>query len=103
MSEPKEKEITFTRIQEAVARHFNVTVDDLTGPRRPAGIAWARQFAMYVCRQVNQSPYQTIAKAFGNRDHATVIHACRKVHQLAGADDKTKGELKTILSSLQSD
>lgn len=97
------KEVSLTRIQEEVARHFNVSVDDLTGPRRPAALAWARQFAMYVCREVNQSPYQTIAKAFGNRDHATVIHACRKVHQLASSDEKTKGELGSILSSLQAE
>jgi chromosomal replication initiator protein len=91
---------TMVRIQETVARQFKVTVAELTGPRRPANLAWARQVAMYLCRETNGIPYQSIGRAFGDRDHATVMHACRKVQEAVTSDDKTQGELEQILAAL---
>lgn len=92
---------TLLRIQQEVARQFNVTVAELTGPRRPSTLAWARQMAMYLCRELKRTPYQSIGKAFGNRDHGTVIYACRKVGKIAAKDTAIQAQLQKIQVALQ--
>jgi chromosomal replication initiator protein len=66
-------------IQKKVADHFDLRISDMTSKRRPENIAFPRQNAMFLARQMTESSLNTIGEAFGGRDHGTVLHACRLV------------------------
>jgi len=67
------------RIQQLVAEHFSFTVPEIVARTRQRDVVWARQIAMYLCRDLLKASYPSIARAFGGKDHSTVIHACDKV------------------------
>ncbi len=71
--------LSIGRIQQLVADHFNFTVPELTARTRQRDVVRARQIAMYLCRDVLKASYPSIARAFGGKDHSTVIHACEKI------------------------
>jgi chromosomal replication initiator protein len=66
-------------IQRVVAEHFLLRPEDMTSKRRPQSVAFARQVAMYLSRQLTSNSLAEIGQKFGGRDHGTVIHACRLV------------------------
>lgn len=66
-------------IQKKVAEHFDIRLADMTSKRRPENIAFPRQVAMFLARQMTENSLSTIGEAFGGRDHGTVLHACRLV------------------------
>jgi chromosomal replication initiator protein len=66
-------------IQKRVAEHFDIRLADMTSKRRPENIAFPRQIAMFLSRQMTESSLSAIGEAFGGRDHGTVLHACRLV------------------------
>jgi len=71
--------LTIEVIQKKVAEHFDLRIADMTSKRRPENIAFPRQIAMFLSRQMTESSLNTIGEAFGGRDHGTVLHACRLV------------------------
>ncbi len=71
--------ISIEVIQKKVAEHYDIRLADMTSKRRPENIAFPRQIAMYLSRQMTESSLSTIGEAFGGRDHGTVLHACRLV------------------------
>ena len=93
-SEPRH--VTCDDVMEAVATYYNVTVDDLKGPRRSRDVAVPRQIAMYIAREVVGAPLTMIGDCFGGRDHSTVNHACQKVTQ----EVKTSPTLNNLVSDL---
>ena len=66
-------------IQKKVAEHFDLRLSDMISRRRPENIAFPRQIAMFLARQMTESSLHSIGEAFGGRDHGTVLHACRLV------------------------
>lgn len=87
-------------IQSIVAKYFNITVEDLKGSRRSADIAFPRQVAMYLCRDVAQISTPKIGQAFGKRDHSTVMHACNKIAKEIKENSNTKLIVETVKNSL---
>jgi len=73
----------------AVARHFDLSLSELKGKSRQQKIAEARGLAMYLARDLTDLTLAEIGKLFGNRDHSTVLHACRKIAQSAASDTAT--------------
>jgi chromosomal replication initiator protein len=71
--------ISIEVIQKKVAEHFDIRLADMTSKRRPENIAFPRQIAMYLSRQLTESSLSVIGEAYGGRDHGTVLHACRLV------------------------
>jgi chromosomal replication initiator protein len=71
--------ISIEVIQKKVAEHFDIRLADMTSKRRPENIAFPRQVAMFLSRQMTESSLSVIGEAFGGRDHGTVLHACRLV------------------------
>jgi len=71
--------ISIEVIQKKVAEHFDIRLADMTSKRRPENIAFPRQIAMYLSRQMTECSLNTIGEAYGGRDHGTVLHACRLV------------------------
>ena len=66
-------------IQRKVAEYFHIRPEDMTSRRRPENIAFPRQIAMFISRQITETSLIAIGEAFGGRDHATVLRACRLV------------------------
>ncbi|MDB6152089.1 MAG: dnaA [Chthoniobacteraceae bacterium] len=79
LQEEARRAITIDQIQRRVAEHFDVRLADMTSKRRPQNIAFPRQIAMYLARELTKSSLAEIGDAFGGRDHGTVLHAHRLV------------------------
>lgn len=77
-------------IQKKVAEHFDIRLADMTSKRRPENIAFPRQIAMFLARQMTESSLNTIGEAFGGRDHGTVLHACRLVKDRMSVDSNVR-------------
>jgi len=71
--------ISIEVIQKKVAEHFDLRLADMSSKRRPENIAFPRQIAMFLARQMTENSLSSIGEAFGGRDHGTVLHACRLV------------------------
>ncbi len=71
--------ITIELIQKKVAEHFDLRLADMSSKRRPESIAFPRQIAMFLSREMTDISLNDIGEAFGGRDHGTVMHACRLV------------------------
>jgi chromosomal replication initiator protein len=91
---------TIEEIQEATAQAFGVPAESLRGKRRTSQIATARQVAMYLCRRLTSHTYIEIGKAFGHRDHSTVIHACGKVARERIRDERLERIVRSLEQSL---
>jgi chromosomal replication initiator protein len=79
-------EVTIARIQEAVIQRFGVSLDELVSPRRSQAVAYPRQVAMYLSRELTDASLPKIGREFGGRDHTTVIHAKDKITKLIRED-----------------
>jgi chromosomal replication initiator protein len=82
--------ISIEVIQKKVAEHFDIRLADMTSKRRPENIAFPRQIAMYLSRQMTESSLNTIGEAYGGRDHGTVLHACRLVKDRMEVDPNVR-------------
>jgi chromosomal replication initiator protein len=78
--------ISIEQIQELICDHFTVTIAELKGERRSHSIVYPRQVAMYLARELTDSSLPKIGKAFGGRDHTTVMHATSKIAALMVED-----------------
>ncbi|HEY2615644.1 MAG TPA: chromosomal replication initiator protein DnaA, partial [Chthoniobacterales bacterium] len=93
--------VTIEQIQRRVAEHFDVRLADMTSKRRPANIAFPRQIAMYLARELTKASLNEIGDAFGGRDHGTVLHACKLVKRRMQEQDKIRQTISFIDSALQ--
>ncbi|MEO2139973.1 MAG: chromosomal replication initiator protein DnaA [Thermoleophilia bacterium] len=75
-------EVRMDLVQEAVARHYAISIDELIGEKRTKRIVVPRQVAMYLCRELTDSSLPAIGRAFGGRDHTTVLYAVQKISGL---------------------
>ncbi len=98
--------LSIGQIQTTVASHYDLAVSDLVSASRAARIAWPRQVAIYLTRELTSTSLQTIGEAFGGRNHATVLHACKRVGDRLAGDQHAGDELeqlKTAISSREDD
>jgi len=79
-------EISIRRIQETVSERFGMSVNELCSAKRSQSIAYPRQVAMYLSRALTDSSLPKIGKAFGGRDHTTVMHANAKIEGMIRED-----------------
>ncbi len=89
--------ITIESIQKAAAHFFEIPLDKLIGTTRKQDVAIARHVSMYLSKSLTGAPLKTIGLQFGNRDHSTVIHACRRVEDKISVDP----EFEHLVSELQ--
>jgi chromosomal replication initiator protein len=82
--------INITIIQKRVAEHFDIRMTDMVSKRRPENIAFPRQIAMFLSRQMTENSLSAIGEAFGGRDHGTVLHACRLVKDRMEVDESVR-------------
>ena len=79
-------EVTITKIQEEVSERFGLSVTELVSQRRSQAVAYPRQVAMYLSRELTDASLPKIGKEFGGRDHTTVIHATSKITRMISED-----------------
>jgi len=93
-----ETKTTLRQVSTAVAKHFQLTLQDLKGQSRQQAVVRARSLAMFLGRELAGASYAEVGQFFGGRDHTTVLHACRKV---AGqlTDDHSLRELAEDLAT----
>ena len=92
-----EKVISCDFIKETVAKYFSIDKDELAGSKRSNDIAFPRQIAMYLCREVANMSFPQIGGEFGNRDHSTVMHGYNKISK----EIKEKNNTKLIVESVK--
>ena len=88
--------LTIEGIQRVVAEYYDIRLGDMTSKQRPQNIAFPRQVAMYLCREMTDHSLPSIGNSFG-RNHATVLHA----HRSVGMKMKTDAGLRQTILSLQ--
>ena len=101
LQEEARRSVTIDQIQRRVAEHYDVRLADMTSKRRPANIAFPRQVAMYLARELTKSSLNEIGDAFGGRDHGTVLHAHRLVKKRVQDDEKTRQVVSMLDGELQ--
>lgn len=97
----KTKTITFEGIIKVVAEHYNIKADELFNKKRTQNIAFPRQVAMYLCRELADLSYPRIGELFGGRDHTTVIHAYEKISNQKSSNLSLQTELQEIIDILR--
>ncbi len=93
---------TLAEIQAAACRHFGLSPEELLSSSRVTRVAWPRQVAMYLARELTDESLPAIGRHFGRRDHTTVIHAVRRIEQKIVADSASRKAVDDLRSALQS-
>ena len=96
----QDKLVTVDNIQRVVADYYQLKMSDLLSRRRSRSVARPRQVAMSIAKDLTNHSLPEIGEAFGGRDHTTVLHACRKVKELEGADREVQRDLKNLYRTL---
>ncbi len=94
------KPLTIPVIQKAVAEHFGLRIEEMRAKRRTKGIAFPRQVAMYLARELTDASLPRIGEEFGGRDHTTVMHACERVKEALIHDIPLAAGVKKLIETL---
>lgn len=97
----KTRTITFEGIIKVVAEHYNIKEEELFNKKRTQNIAYPRQIAMYLCRELADLSYPRIGELFGGRDHTTVIHAYEKISKNKNTNLALQSELQEMTNILR--
>jgi chromosomal replication initiator protein len=92
---------TVEEIQAATCERLGISPEALSSPDRTARVAWARQVAMYLSRELTDATLPAIGRAFGGRNHSTVLHACRRTMERIAADAEAHELVRSLTASLQ--
>lgn len=103
LDQKKKIVIDSNRIKNIISDHYGVSVEDLDSKKRPKDIAYARQVAMYLCREMTDMSLPKIGSDFGGRDHTTVIHAVDKISSEIKADSATKKTIQDLKRKVKGD
>lgn len=101
ISSDKPREITVDLIKEEVSNNFNVKIEDFNSKKRTRAIAYPRQIAMYLTRELTDLSLPKIGDEFGGRDHTTVIHACDKINAEISDDGELKEKIEYMINRLK--
>jgi ABC-type multidrug transport system ATPase subunit len=93
-------EVRIDLVQEAVARHYGISIDELVGDKRTKRVVEPRQVAMYLSRELTDASLPAIGRAFGGRDHTTVIYAVQKMTKQMGEQGSVYEAVQTLTASL---
>ena len=96
----EEKLITIDQIQRKVCDFFGIRLSDLKAKNRTKAIAFPRQIAMYLARQLTHASLSEVGRAFGGKDHTTVLHAVDKVQVLLQEDPKLRKTIDGLIQSV---
>ena len=92
--------ITIPDIQQRVGEHFHLSPEELSSVKRHRSVVYPRHVAMYLCRVLTDSSLPEIGRAFGGRDHSTVLHAIGKIEQELAQDEHKKRLINQLTQSI---
>jgi chromosomal replication initiator protein len=92
---------TVAEIQAAACQHFKLSSEELLSSARTARVAWPRQVAMYLARELTGESLPSIGRHFGGRDHTTVLHACRRTEEKIAASTTSRQTVDALRQHLQ--
>jgi chromosomal replication initiator protein len=96
----QERLVTIENITRIVAEYYKIKVADILSKRRSRSVARPRQMAMTLAKELTNHSLPEIGDAFGGRDHTTVLHACRKIHELRKCDSDIEEDYMNLLRLL---
>ncbi|MGI8580090.1 MAG: chromosomal replication initiator protein DnaA [Solirubrobacteraceae bacterium] len=88
-------------VQSATCEAFSISLEELLSASRSQRLAWPRQVAMYLARELTDQTLPAIGREFGGRNHTTVIHACKRTAERIGADREAYSIVNSITQRLQ--
>ncbi len=97
----KPRPVTVDLIQEVVADFYNIRLEDFKAKKRNRAISFPRQIAMYLSRELTDLSLPQIGKAFGGRDHTTVIHAHDKINNELNENSILQDSIKDIIDLIK--
>lgn len=89
------------KIQDAVCKDFNVSLDELCSGRRLARIILPRQVGYYICKKLTRHSLPEIGRRFGGKDHTSVLHGVRKIERVTAADPELRARVDRLFRSLE--
>ena len=92
--------VSIDNIQKTISDYYNVSLSDLLSKSRSRSIARPRQIAMSLAKELTEKSLPEIGRAFGGRDHTTVIHACKKINELRESDSRTNDDYQNLQRQL---
>jgi len=92
---------TVEKIRDVVCEYFSLSVDAISTKSRKREVVQARQIAMYLSKQLTKSSLASIGNTIGQRDHATVLHACKIVNDLMDCDKNFRSSVREIEEKLK--
>ncbi len=97
----EEKRVTIDLIQKRVAEYFDIRMSDMRAKKRTQAIAFPRQIAMYLVRDLTEHSLPEIGEYFGGRDHTTILHAYNKIKDQIKKDQKLKKTLGVLVDNIK--
>lgn len=98
-----QKNITLDTILRTVALYFNMSASDMKSKRRTRAVAFPRQIAMYIAREITEYSTTEIGLEFGGRDHTTVMHACGRINDRKKTDPTLEPLIQDLLKKIKSE
>lgn len=89
------------QVQQLVANHYNIKIEDLKSKKRVASISVPRQIAMYICRIILEEPLTKIGIEFGGKDHTTVMHSVDKIKKQIKTDENFELEINKLINQIK--
>jgi chromosomal replication initiator protein len=100
-SSASERRVSLNEIATYVSERFECPLNDLTGPKRSKDIAWPRQVAVYLSRELTDHSLSDIGNFFGGRDHSTILYAYNKVSDIVAEDEKMLWQMNDLKAALR--
>ncbi|MBN1525465.1 MAG: chromosomal replication initiator protein DnaA [Spirochaetales bacterium] len=100
-TQPSQKNISLDLIQKVVADYFGVSSNDLKGKKRTKAIAFPRQVAMFISREITEYSTTEVGLDFGGRDHTTVMHACQKIENTQKTDPTLEPTIQHLIRMIR--
>jgi chromosomal replication initiator protein len=98
----EQKALTVEYIQKTVCEYFGLKVQDIKAKKRTRDIAFPRQVAMYLSKQLTENSLNEIGKNFGGKDHSTVIHACKLIEERIQKDEEFEKKIDYLIKKIRS-
>ena len=98
---PKQNNVTMDVIQRTVADYFNLSSQDMKGKKRTKVIAFPRQIAMYISREMTEYSTTEVGLEFGGRDHTTVMHACQRIENRMRTDPTLEPTIQFLIRQIK--
>ena len=94
-------EVTVKNIIDQVSRAFGISAEDIQGNKKKAEIVNARQFAMYIVREVTNLTLDEIGRHFGNKKHSTVLYSCEAVEEKISESAQLDAMVSDIMKNIK--